>query len=231
MPASQLPRPFSSLRMPAVVAALIAVTALVSIAAVVGARNGVPGLVGMGLLVVPAVWQGQVWRIVTWVFYELDVLPLVFACLMLYWFASDLARTWGTRRFLFIYLGIAAGAAMLTCLVGVVWPAVAFVPQGGSWPVLDALVIAWGMLHPARELRLYGVVRVTGRQLVWITLAGTVLYALFRGLPAFVPHLAAELLMLAWLGPVRRMLAGRRAQRLAGAKAWSFDDWLSRNRR
>jgi hypothetical protein len=109
--------------------------------------------------------------------------------------------------------------------------AVAVVPQGGSWPVIDALVVAWGLLYPARELRLYGVVRMTGRQIVWITLAGTVLYALFRGLPAFVPHLSAELLMLAWLGPVHRMLAGRRPQRAAGDKAWSFDDWLSRNRR
>jgi membrane associated rhomboid family serine protease len=231
MAATQLPSPFSSVRIPAVVAALIAATAVVSIAAAVGARNGAPGLVSQGLLLVPAVWQGQIWRLVTWVFYELDVLPLVFACLTLYWFASDLARTWGPRRFIATYLGIAAAAAALTCLVGLVWPAVSFIPQGGSWPVLDALVLAWGLLYPQRELRLYGAVRLTGRQLVWITLAGTVLYALFRGLALYVPHLAAELLMLAWLGPLRQLLAARRRHGQARARSWSFDDWLSRNRR
>jgi membrane associated rhomboid family serine protease len=231
MAAGTLPRPFSSLRIPRIVAALIALTAVVSIVAAVGSRNGAPGLLSEGLLVVPAVWHGQIWRLVTWVFYELDVLPLLFACLTLYWFASDLARTWGPRRFAAMYLGTAAAAALVTCLVGLVWPTVALVPQGGSWPVLDALVVAWGLIHPQREMRLYGVVRLTGRQLVWITLAGTVLYALFRGLAFYVPHLAAELLMLAWLGPVQQLIASRRRQAAARGRSWRFDDWMTRNRR
>jgi membrane associated rhomboid family serine protease len=223
--------PFGSIRMPRVVAALIAATAVVSIAAAIGARNGAPGLVSAGLLVVPAVWQGELWRLLTWVFYELDVLPLVFACLTLFWFGSDLARAWGPRRFLGAFFGIAAGAGVVTCLVGrFLWPEVALIPQSGSWPVLDALMVAWGLIHSQRELRLYGVVRLTGRQLVWITLLGTVLYGLFRGLALYVPHLAAELLVLAWLGPVQRMLASRRQRRNAG-QAWSFDTWLAGNRR
>jgi membrane associated rhomboid family serine protease len=231
MPPTVLPRRFPSLRMPAVIAALIAATAVVSIAAAIGARNGAPGLVGEGLLVVAAVWQGQLWRLVTWVLFEMDALPLVFACLTLYWFGSDLARAWGGGRFAAAYFGIAAGAAVATCLVGLGWPAVAFIPHGGSWPVLDALVVAWGLLYPQRPLRLYGVVGLTGRQLVWITLAGTVLYALFRGLAGYVPHLAAEGLIFLWLGPMRRLRGARLRQRQESAKAWSFDDWLSRNRR
>src|SRR4051812_19345611 len=128
-----LSTPFSAIRMPRVIAALIIVTAVVSIAAALGARNGAPGLTMAGLLVVPAVWHGQLWRLVTWVLYETDALPLVFACLTLYWVGSDLARSWGARRFLLFYFGVAVAAAALTTLLGLVWPAVAAIPQGGSW--------------------------------------------------------------------------------------------------
>jgi membrane associated rhomboid family serine protease len=218
--------PFSRIRMPPVIAALIAVTAVVSIAAALGARNGAPGLITAGLLVVPAVWHGELWRLVTWVLYETDALPLVFACLTLYWVGSDLARSWGARRFLIVYFGVAAAAAALTSLLGLVWPAVAAIPQGGSWPVLDALILAWGLSYGNREIRLYGVFRLTGRQLVWITVGVTLLYALFRGLAAYVPHLFAELLVLAWMRPwMRRRPTARRDE------PWSFDTWLARNRR
>jgi membrane associated rhomboid family serine protease len=213
--------------MPPVIAALIVVTALVSIAAALASRNGAPGVVMAGLLVVPAVWHGELWRLVTWVLYETDALPLIFACLTLYWVGSDLARSWGARRFLLFYFGVAAAAGALTTLLGLVWPAVAAVAQAGSWPVLDALVIAWGLRYGDREMRLYGVFRLTGRHLVWITLGVTVLYALFRGLAAYVPHLFAELLVLAWTRSwmVRRRPATRRNE------PWSFDAWLARNRR
>jgi membrane associated rhomboid family serine protease len=218
------------MRVPRVVAGIIAATAIVSVLAAVGSRNGAAGMLGAGLLVVPAVWHGQIWRLVTWVFYELDVLPLVFACLTLYWFAGDLAREWGARRLLAVYLGIAASAAAVTCLVGLVWQEVALIPQAGSWPVLDALLVAWGLTHPDREMRVWGLFRLTGRQLVWITLIGTLLYALFRGLAGYVPHMAAELLMLAWLGPGRRLIARTRRAREARGRAWKFEDWMSRNR-
>jgi membrane associated rhomboid family serine protease len=222
-----LSTPFSAIRMPRVIAALIIVTAVVSIAAALGARNGAPGLTMAGLLVVPAVWHGQLWRLVTWVLYETDALPLVFACLTLYWVGSDLARSWGARRFLLFYFGVAVAAAALTTLLGLVWPAVAAIPQGGSWPVLDALVVAWGLQYGHREIRLYGVARLTGRQLVWLTIGVTVLYALFRGLPAYVPHLSAELLVLGWM----RAWTGRRRPTSRRDEPWSFDAWLARNRR
>ena len=39
---------------------------------------------------------------------------------------------------------------------------------------------------------------MTGRTLAWLTFATTALFAAFRGPAAYVPHLAAELTMLAW---------------------------------
>jgi membrane associated rhomboid family serine protease len=223
--------PFSSVQIPRVITALIAVTAVISIVSAIALRHGETRPIDYGLMLPSAVWHGQVWRLATWVFYELDPVSLVFACLTLFWFGRDLLAAWGERRFLAVYFGLAIAAAAVTCLVGLLWPAVAQIPRGGSWPAQTGLIVAWGALHPDRQLLLYFVVRVTGRQLVWITFLGTALFALFMGLPPFVPHFAAELLMLAWLGPVRRVLIRRRKARQEAARAWTFESWLDRERR
>jgi membrane associated rhomboid family serine protease len=215
-------------QIPRAVLGLIAATAAVSIAAAVTARNGSPALV-QGLLVVPELLRGQVWRLVTWVLYELGPLALVFACLTLYWFGSELARTWGRRRFLSFYFGLAALAAAVTTVVGrFVWAEVAAIPHGGSWPVLDGMLVAWGRLFADRSLRFWGV-PLTGRHLVWVTVGGTVLFALFGGLAPFVPHFAAEAAVLLWFGPLRRALAAREQARRARAASWSFEEWLQRD--
>jgi membrane associated rhomboid family serine protease len=223
------------LRLPRVIIALVAVIALLSIAAAVSARNGAPLLAEGVLLVTVSVWRGEVWRLVTWSLCELGPVNLVFACLTLIWFGGALARTWGERHFLAFYFGMAAAAALLTCIVGRLWHVVGLIPHAGSWPVLDAMVMAWGLLYPARQLRLYGVLRVTGRHLVWITVGGTVLFALFYGAAPLVPHFAAELLVACWLGPLRKLPAwwkGRRqATLVARARAFDLHQWVEKDRR
>lgn len=192
------------LHMPAPVAILIFLTALASIVGAVGGRHGVP-LLYHGVLICSDVFPSQPWRLVTWVFFEIDPFSLLFACLTIYWFGSDLCRTWGARRFLAIYFGFTVTIALLTMLIGrYLWPAVYSVPYLGTWPITEALVIAWAILHPTREIRIYFVLPVGGRALIGITIGLTVLYALFRGFSLFVPHFLAEALMLVYLGALRR---------------------------
>jgi hypothetical protein len=57
---------------------------------------------------------------------------------------------------------------------------------------IDALVVAWGLNHPFRQILLFFAVPVSGKTLVLVTVGGTVLFALFTGVGAFVPHLLAE---------------------------------------
>jgi membrane associated rhomboid family serine protease len=218
------------LRVPAVVAILATLTALVSIAAAIGARHGAFDLLSRAVLAPPYVLRGQAWRLLTYAFCELDALPFVFAALTLVWIGRDLVAAWGARRFLGAYVGIAVAAALVTILIGLLWPAVGAGAYAGSWIVLDGLLVAWGLTHPTRPLRFFGVVPLTGRHLVTVTLGGTVLYALFRGVPTYVPHFVSELLVLAWLGPVRRLRTQRRRVQVAEAAAWSFDKWLERER-
>lgn len=200
--------------MPLVVALLIGITFVLSLAAAVLSRNGVPVLEHV-VLSPPAVWHGQVWRLFTWQLFELDPINLVFACLMLYWFGRDLCVQWGTARFLAVYFGCAAVSGALTCVVGrFLWHDVWGQPFLGVWVVTDALTLAWAALYPDREIFLGFILPVSGKMLIWITVGGTILYAAFVGFSQFVPHLIAELLMLAYVSDPRRRLMRWRLGRL-----------------
>jgi membrane associated rhomboid family serine protease len=185
-------------RIPAAVGALVAVMVVASLAGVVGARNGLP-LLSLGVLSPPAVLEGEVWRLVTWVFLEAAPLDLLLGCYIVWWLGRDLAFAWGEKRFLGAWLGLAAGAAALTCLASLGWPAVALARYAGPWPVVDALIVAWALLFPERQILLFFALPVSGRSLLWFTLGGTALFAAFGGVAAYVPHLAAEALALAYL--------------------------------
>jgi membrane associated rhomboid family serine protease len=220
--------------MPAVIAGLILAIAVASIAGAIGRQTGWPRLLTDGLLVVPAVWRGQAWRLITFALLQVEPFSLLISSLMLYWFGADIARLWGTRRFaaLFFMGGAASGA--ITCLLGLAWTPVAMMAFAGAAALTNGLVVVWGLLFPARELRLFGVVRLTGRWLVVVTVAGTVLVALFHGAAPLVPHFAAEALALLWLGMLRPWRAGRARSRKALAargEAWSFGKWYEGERR
>ena len=178
-------------RVPAAVGGLVAATVIASIAGAVGERNGLP-LLRLGLLVPGAVWQGEVWRLVTWVLFETDPLSLLFGGLVLYWFGRDLCEVWGERRFLAAYVGTAAVAGVLVSLIALVWPSLQAARWTGFWPALDALVVAWALLFPSRQILLFFALPVTGKALLWVTVGGTLLYAVFSGLGPFLPHLAAQ---------------------------------------
>jgi membrane associated rhomboid family serine protease len=205
-------------RVPVAVGGLIVATVLVSLAAAVGGRNGVP-LHGLLLLEPDAIWGGQVWRLVTWVLVETDPVNLLFGGLVLWWFGRDLAVAWGEQRFLVTYFAIPAAAGLATALLGLAFPSLGAARYAGFWVALNALVVAWGLAHPFRQILLFFALPVSGQALVWITVGGTVLFALFVGIGAFVPHLLAE--GLAWLhatgnGPgrwLRKLRLPRRRRR------------------
>jgi membrane associated rhomboid family serine protease len=192
-------------RVPAAVGGLIAATVVASLVSVVGERNGLP-LLRLAVLEPAAVWHGQLWRLVTWVLVETEPLNLLFGGLVLYWFGRDLVDAWGERRFLATYFGVAAAAGALACLLALAWPELAGGRFTGFWAALDALIVAWALLHPFRQILLFFAVPVSGQALLWITVGGTVLFSLFGGVVLFVPHLLAEGVAWAWVsgrGPGR----------------------------
>lgn len=199
--------------MPVPIAVLMGLTIVVSIAGAICERNGIP-LVRLGILLPPLVWKGEVWRLVTWVFYEMHPISLVFACFMLYWFGRDLCDRWGPRKFLAIYFGFAALTAGLTVLIGkFVWDEVWVISHVGNWPISVGLMVAWASLFPDRQMNTF-FVQLGGRVLIAVVLGGTVLFSLFFGFASFVPHFLAELMMLAYVGQLRRWFLKWRLGRL-----------------
>lgn len=183
-------------RVPAAVGGLIAAIVLASLAGALGRESG---LIARAAFIPAYVLEGQLWRLVTWVFFEREPFSLLFAGLTLYWFGRDLCYAWGTRRFLATFFGIAIAAAVATCLIGwLAWPALLGQAWTGSWIVILALIVAWAMIFPERQILYMMVLPITGRALLWITLGGTLLYAVFLGLRPFVPHFLAQLLMVAY---------------------------------
>lgn len=193
MPSGFLDRRFVVLggSVPAAVALVIAATLVTSI---LGAQ--LAGFLASGALVPALVFAGQVWRLVSWVFFEQDPLGLIFAGLALFWFGRDLVRIWGPARFLAAYLSLAAAAAAITCLVALAWRELGARPFVGAWPVVSALIVAWACAFPSRNMLLYFVVPLGGRNLIYATLGGTLLFALLSGFAGFVPHFAAQLVAL-----------------------------------
>lgn len=183
-------------RVPPTVGGLIVATVVVSLAGALADQLGYP-VRSLLTLQTAAVRSGQVWRLVTWVLVEDNPLNLLFGGLVLYWFGRDLVEAWGERRFLVTYFAIPAVAALLATLLALLWPALDTYPFAGFWAVLDALVVAWGLNHPFRQILLFFAVPMSGKTLVWVTVGATVLFALFTGVAAFVPHLLAE--GVAWL--------------------------------
>jgi len=184
---------------PRVVGLLAGATLLASIAGALGARNE-SGLLVWGALVPGFVLQGQVWRLLTWMFFETDAIGLIFACLGLVWFGRDLTQAWGPSRFLATYLtaGVVTGA--IVTALAFAWPRLLAVIQVGPWPIVSAMIVAWAVLHPHRDVFVYFVLPLHGRNLIYATLLGTLLFALMSGdVARFVPHFVAQGLALLYM--------------------------------
>jgi membrane associated rhomboid family serine protease len=184
-------------RVPSAVGALITAFVIASVAGALGADA-----VRVRAALLPGyVWRGEIWRLVTWSFVETDPLSLIFGAMMLYMFGRDLCFAWGPRRFLVTFFGITAAAAAATCILGrVAWPVLMQKYWLTSWPIIDALVVAWAMIFPERQILLMFALPVSGRALLGITVGGTLLWAIFnRDFAAYVPHLLAQALMVVFL--------------------------------
>ncbi|MDX2021380.1 MAG: rhomboid family intramembrane serine protease [Deltaproteobacteria bacterium] len=215
------------LRMPRVIAVIIGAMAVTSIAAAVLGRNTSLPLGQMIYLSPADVLRGQVWRLITWPLIEGEPIGLLFGGYTLYWVGRDLVDAWGERAFALRTLVLTLLVGVLTTAMALAWP----VGAAGVWPLLDGLLVIWGLSFRNRTLNFFGMLPLSGLRLAQLTVGLTVLYALFSGVAAFIPHFIAEGLGYLWMVPMARwQRSGKTKKKPSGtAQVFSFADWYEEN--
>jgi len=203
-------------RLPWAVGLLLTLTIGLSLLVAFGDRHA-GSLFELVSLTPGEVWHGQLWRLVTWPFVEVGPVGLIFTCLFLFWFGRDLAEEWGSRRLLAVLGGVTLAAGVCTCLVAQLDRPVLEARYLGGWALTTAMVVAWGLWFPHRIIRLFFVLSITGWWLAWLTVALTVVYAVYAGWQGLLPDLLAEGAILAWL--FRRPVVARWAKARAALGA------------
>lgn len=178
--------------LPATVLGLIGATFVASIAGALGGP-----LVREACALVPGlVLSGEVWRLLTWVFFEREPISLIFACLTLWWFGRDLSHAWGDWRFFFVFFGFAIAVGGAVSLLAIPWVGLRPYAYLSSWPLAQAIVIAWAVQFPYRQILVYFLFPLGGRNLVYLNVGATALFALFYGFANLLPNMLAVALML-----------------------------------
>ena len=135
--------------------------------------------------------HGQVWRLFTApLLHDPNGFWHVFSVLLtLYFFAVPLESLWGRRRFLRFLFGLAVVPSLVQVLFDVALPlSVRSSLVGDYWfgglAVASGLTVAWALNHPSSVVRLYGVLPVTPRVLIWMAVGAPLLYLIFRSAPS-----------------------------------------------
>ena len=137
------------------------------------------------------VLHGQLWRLVTWAFIEAHPMELVLTCVAIYKFGGELAVRWGDRRLRRFMLEIILAAATITTLLALVAPERMQFARSAGWAIGDVLCIAWARQYPTAIVQVYGMLALSGKRLIAITVGVTVIYAFALGPFVMAPELVA----------------------------------------
>ncbi|MGE0870316.1 MAG: rhomboid family intramembrane serine protease [Kofleriaceae bacterium] len=119
--------------------------------------------------------HARVWTLVTTTAFQIDFFKLLFNALLLWMFVPTLERFWGTRRFL--------SFAAITSVVGNICGVTTAYLTGqlglafnGLDPFLYGSIVAFGIVYARQPVRFFGVLPLTGRQLMYGFIGFLVLY-------------------------------------------------------
>ncbi|MCA9677571.1 MAG: rhomboid family intramembrane serine protease [Myxococcales bacterium] len=124
-----------------------------------------------------SVWHhGKVWTLVTGPVLEPDFASLLFQVLVLWLFVPALERWWGTKRFLLFALYTSLAGTVAGTLMGLV--------TGMPYPILGydpfvyGSIVAFGILYGRQHVQFFGVLPMTGRQLMYGIIGFVALFVL-----------------------------------------------------
>ena len=124
--------------------------------------------------------HGRVWTLVTSPLLEVDFFSLLLSLFMLWMFVPTLERFWGTARF---YRFV-----VITSIVGTIAGTLMGLATGrdvgivGLSPFVYASVVAFGVVYARQPVQFFGVLPLSGRQLMYGFLGFLVLFVTLQGL-------------------------------------------------
>jgi membrane associated rhomboid family serine protease len=127
------------------------------------------------------VWeQGKVWTLFTGPLLEVRFMSLLLQSMVLWLFVPALERFWGTARFLRFAALTSVGGTIAGTLAGVLTGH--DVAMAGLDPFIYASIVAFGIIYARQPVQFFGVLPMTGRQLMLGILAFLALFVLLQGL-------------------------------------------------
>jgi membrane associated rhomboid family serine protease len=119
--------------------------------------------------------RGRVWTLATGAFLERDFIALVLHVSVLWMFVPTLERFWGTNRF-YRFVAITSLVGTLAgCAFGLAIGQMT-VAVSGLNPFIYASIVAFGIVYARQPVQFFGVLPLTGRQLMYGFLAFLALF-------------------------------------------------------
>ena len=111
------------------------------------------------------VWrEGKVWTLLTGPILEPSLPSLLFQALVLWMFVPTLERWWGTKRFLIFAVATSLAGTIVGTAAGLLTGRDA--PVVGYDPFVYGAIVAFGILYARQPVQFFGVIPMTGRQLM-----------------------------------------------------------------
>ena len=136
------------------------------------------------------VLHGQVWRLVTApLMHDPNGFWHLFGVVLtLYFFAVPLEALWGRKRFVRFLLGLALVPSLIQVFFDVALPlSVRSSLVNDYWfggaAIASGLTVAWALNHRDSVVRIYGILPVPARALIWMALGFPLIYLIFRSAP------------------------------------------------
>lgn len=138
--------------------------------------------------------SGLIFQLITYPFVEVQLMSVIFNCLILWFIGSELESQWGQKIYLRFLLMIVLGVGLIFGLVNLLFffgTPVHFTSLYGLSGINFALLIAYSMLFPDRQMAFMMLFPMRARTFCWILVGIEAYMAIFSSLKTSWAHLLA----------------------------------------
>lgn len=146
------------------------------------------GLSASGLL------SGFVFQIITYPFVEISLMSFIFNALVVWFIGSELESQWGRRVYIRFLLINVLGVAIISALINILLlygTVASSTPLHGLTGINFALLIAYAMIYPDRQMSMMMIFPMKAKTFCWILVGIEAYMALISNYAAAWAHLLA----------------------------------------